>query len=57
MGLTPWMATLGPDLGPRRSHAGLLVAEPGQNRPLQVRERLQKGFERGLVLLSQPATA
>ena len=57
MGLTPWMATLGPDLGQRRSQAGLLVAEPGQNRPLQVRERLQKGFERGLVLLSQPATA
>jgi len=57
MGLTPWMATLGPDLGPLRAHAGLLVAEPGQNRPLQVRERLQKGFERGLVLRSQPATA
>src|SRR5439155_23277021 len=57
MGLTPLMATRGQDLGQRRSQAGLLVAEHGQNRPLQVRERLQKGFERGLVLLSQPATA
>jgi hypothetical protein len=35
----------------------LLVAEHDQDGPLQVLERFQEGFERGLILLAQPATA
>ena len=55
--LTELIATLRQNRGDSRYQALLLVAEHGQNRPLQVLEGFQKGFERGLVLLSQPATA
>src|SRR2546425_9262647 len=34
-----------------------LVAEHRENRPLQVRERLQEGGERRLILLRKPATS
>ena len=57
MGLTKLLATVGQDRGHCRDQARLLVAEHGSNRPLQVLERFQKGFERGLILLAEPATA
>jgi hypothetical protein len=57
MGLTKLIATVGQDRGHSRDQARLLVAEHGQDGPLQVLQRLQKGFEGGLILSSQPATA
>jgi hypothetical protein len=57
MGLTKLMTTVGQDLGHCRDQALLLVAEHGENRPLQVFERFQKGFERGLILLAEPTTS
>src|SRR5439155_19265353 len=57
MGLTKLIATGGEDLGRSRYQGGLLVAEHRENRPLQVRERLQEGGERRLILLRKPATS
>src|SRR5215470_496646 len=57
MGLTKLIATLRQHLGHRRHQAGLLVAEHRQNRPLQLREGLQEGFERGVSLLREPAAS
>ncbi len=56
-GLAPWRATVGQDRGPRRCQARLLVAAHRQNRPFQVRERCEEGFEWGVIVLGQPATA
>ena len=57
MGLTKLMATVRQDRGHCRYQARLLVAEHGQDGPREVLERFQKGFERGLILLAEPATA
>src|SRR4029434_7634029 len=57
MGLTELMMTVGQDLGHRWHQARLLIAEHRQNGPLQVLERCEEGFERGLILLREPATA
>ena len=57
MGLTKLIATVGQDRGHGWYQTLLLVAEHGQDGPLQVLERFQEGFERGLILLAQPATA
>jgi hypothetical protein len=57
MGLTKLMTTVGQDRGYGRDQARLLVAEHGQDGPLEVLQRCQKGFERGLILLAEPATA
>src|SRR5262249_47016806 len=57
MGPTKLMRRVGQDLGHCRDQALLLVAEHGENRPLQVLERFQKGCERGLILLAEPTTA
>lgn len=57
MGLTKLRATVGENRGYSRHQARLLGAEHGQNRPLQVRQWFQESFERGLILLRQPATA
>src|SRR5207249_3566559 len=57
MGLTKLIATVGQDRGYCWYQAFLLVAEHGQNGPLEVLQRFQKGFERGLILLAEPATA
>jgi hypothetical protein len=57
MGLTKLMATVGHDRGHCRYQARLLVAKHGQNGPLQMLQRFQKGFERGLILLAELATA
>jgi len=57
MGLTTLIATVGQDRGHGRYQALLLVAEHGQDGPFEVLQRLQKGFERGLILLAEPATA
>ncbi len=45
------------DRGHGRYQARLLVAEHGQDGPLEVLQRFQKGFKRGLILLAEPATA
>ena len=45
------------DRGHGRHQSFLLVAEHGENRPLQMLQRGQEGFECGLILLAQPATA
>src|SRR5713101_4285797 len=42
---------------PRRCQARLLVAAHRQNRPFQVRERCEEGFEWGVIVRGQPATA
>jgi hypothetical protein len=55
--LTALMATRRQNRGHRWHQALLLVAEPSQNRPVSVLERLQEGCERGLILLRTPATA
>jgi hypothetical protein len=41
MSLTPLMATLGQDLGQGWPQAGLLVAEDGQDRPVELFEGLE----------------
>ena len=51
------MAAVGHDRGHCRYQARLLVAQHGQNGPLQMLQWFQKGFERGLILLAEPATA
>jgi len=57
MGLTKLMATVGQDRGHSGYQALLLVTQDRENRPLAVLQRCQKGFERGLILLAEPATA
>src|ERR671922_2740072 len=57
MGLTKLITTLRQHLGHRWHQAGLLVAEHRQNRPLQLREGLREGYERGVILLREPAAS
>jgi hypothetical protein len=57
MGLPTLMATMRQDGRHCRDQARLLVAEHGKDGSLEVLQRFQKGFECGLILLAEPATA